>query len=381
MNDGPSAPTASRWSGFLGSSLGIGLATIVLAVPVIFLVPRRTAWLVAFAALCLYPVLDAPRNAGRRSWWLGAVLSTVVWFVVTGILVGVADARAPLRESSMVFMVPAMMFPAVLAVSGLVRLERRLRGKPPESGLKIATVLGGAVCGLMIGVPVLLNTIPALIEHRTGNTPANTTYSGSEGEVIEADPQHVSVRLSSGDTPYRLTPETRFGFLGPGKWPEDDPAGPAWLKPGQKVRVDYVFREHVAYAKYIAVWIDRKGCAGDEEWASMAPAEDSFLTGSTWEGWRGTPPPQPVGDQPILLEFLPGGRISYTEGGGATKHTDGAWKKKGSAVLIEVNDCYAKYDARLDGDRMSGEFSNERGFRQPWTARRVATTAAPVPQP
>ena len=112
-----------------------------------------------------------------------------------------------------------------------------------------------------------------------------------------------------------------------------------------------------------------------------APADDSFLTGSKWEAWRGTPQPQPVGDQPMVVELLAGGRIAYTGGGSPVRYTDGAWRKKGPAVLIEVNDCYAKYEARLDGDQMSGEFSNERGFRQPWTARRVASTGASSPTP
>jgi hypothetical protein len=367
---GEATPTPNRWGrSFLRSSPGIGLATMVVAVPLILAVPKNRAWVVAFVALCIYPVIDAARNAIRRPWWLWAFVSAVVWFVVMGVLVGVADARAPLHESSMVFIVPAAMFPAVLLVSGLVRLERRLRGKPQESGLKIATVLGGAVCGLMIGVPTLMNTIPAVIENYTGNTPPNTTYSGSEAEVVEADSRHVSVRLASGPKSYRLTPETRFGFLGPGLWPADNPAGPAWLKPGQKVRVDYAFREHVAHANYIAVWIDRKGCAGDERWTSMpAPAADAGLAGSTWEGRRTGERPD---DPPTTFELLPAGRLTFRDGDTAYKNPAGGWRKAGQAVVIQVNDCYALYEGRIDGDRITGEFSNERGFRQPWTARRM----------
>ena len=366
-------PKPSLWRGFLRTSPGIGLATVLITIPLILVVPKPWAWVVAFVVLCIYPVLDAARNAARWSWWLGAVVSTVVWVVVFSVLGGVVDARVHLRESAMVFLLPGMMFPVVLLISGLVRLERRFRGKPRESGLRIATVLGAAACGLMIGVPVLLNTIPAAIERSTGNTPANTSYAGSEAQVIEADPQHVSVRLSTGPTSYRLTPETRFGFLGPGPKPTNNPPGPSWLKPGQKVRVDYAFLDHMAYAKYVSIWIDRKGCAGDEAWSAMPPpGADSYLVGTTWEGWRGTPQPQPVGEQSMRLELLPGGRISYTGGGGGAPYTNGAWKKKGPAVLIEVNDCRAMYEGQLDGDEMTGEFRTEMGFHQPWKARRVA---------
>jgi hypothetical protein len=199
--------------------------------------------------------------------------------------------------------------------------------------------------------------------------------------VVDADAQHVSVR-GPGPPSYRLTPETRFGFLGPGTRPAEPPPGPAWLKPGQKVQVDYVLRDGVAHAQHVSIWIDRKGCTGDERWTAMpAPAEDAPLAGSTWEGWRGTPQPQPIGDQPMVIELQAGGRIAYTGGGSPVRYTNGAWRNKGPAVLIEVNDCYATYEARLDGDRMSGEFSNEWGFRQPWIARRIAGAGTGPPPP
>jgi hypothetical protein len=39
-------------------------------------------------------------------------------------------------------------------------------------------------------------------------------------------------------------------------------------------------------------------------------------------------------------------------------------------VIIEVNDCYAEYEGRIDGDEIRGQFSNEVGMRASWTARR-----------
>ena len=103
------------------------------------------------------------------------------------------------------------------------------------------------------------------------------------------------------------------------------------------------------------------------------PAEGASLTGSTWQSWRGPETTQPGSDQPMRIEFLTGGRLAYTNANNlAARFTDNvAWRQKGDAVLIQMNDCYAVYAARLDGDRMAGEFSNEMGLRLPWTARRV----------
>jgi hypothetical protein len=167
------------------TSPGIGLAALLVTIPLMLAVPGNRAWVVAFAVLCVYPVVDAARNAVRWSWLVGALVSTMVWVVVLGVLVGVADQRMP--------------------------------------------------------------------------------------------------------------------------------AGLAWLTPGQKVKIDYVYRDRVPYATYVAIFLERKGCKGDERWNALAPpAPDAGLTGSTWEG------------------------------------------------------------RRIDGDKITGEFSNELGWHQPWTAHRIA---------
>ena len=377
MSSAP-APAGGWKRSFLRSAPGIGLVTVLLTLPFILLVPANRAWVVAFVVLCIYPVVEAPRNAGRPSWWLGAMVSFVVWVFVMGVLVQAADERARLRESSMVFIVPAMMFPLVLLVSGLVRLYRRARGLSREGGTRVATLLGGTLCGLMIGVPTALNVIPALIENRTGNTPPNTILTTPRNDVGHADAHQLTLQGAGyGPRTFLITPETRYGFLGSGKHPDDSKALD-WLKPGQSISVEYVFRDHVAQARRVTVWVDRTGCAGDTRWNAMAPpAPDATLTGSRWEGRRA--PPGQAEDLTTFL-FLPGGNLRYGTSNDYT-NPNGAWKQQGALVLIQVNDCYALYEARREGDGMAGEFSNERGWRQPWTAVRVAAAGGGAPTP
>jgi hypothetical protein len=364
-----------------GVGLAIGLASVVL----ILLLPRA-GFVIAFTALCIYPLLDAPRTVTRPSWWAGALVSALVWVVVFGTVAGTLDSVRRLREDSMVFLLPFMMYPLVLVISGLVRLEGSLRGRPRASSARLATILGLVACALLVGVPVTMNMIPAVMEKITGNTPANTAYSG-DGEVLAAGPGRVDVRLGGARTEsLRLTPETRFGFLGPG-WRTVEGPGPAWLKAGQRVNVEYFFRGGEAQAQYVAIWIDRKGCAGDAKWgaasraAAPSPGAISGLTGTTWDGRRGS------GDAPgahagTLFEFLDGDRLAYTDrDGNNVRYTDAAWKQAGAAVLIQVNDCYAEYEGHIEGDAIKGLFTNVDGAREIWTARRnPVSVSATVPR-
>ena len=71
------------------------------------------------------------------------------------------------------------------------------------------------------------------------------------------------------------------------------------------------------------------------------------------------------------LEFVDHTRLAYQRlGDGGARYTDGLWRQNGSAVLIELNDCYAVYEGRIEGDEIKGDFSNEVGARASWIARR-----------
>ena len=45
-------------------------------------------------------------------------------------------------------------------------------------------------------------------------------------------------------------------------------------------------------------------------------------------------------------------------------------------MRIEVNDCYAEYEGRIEGDAIKGEFRNEAGAREEWTARLQGSVSA-----
>jgi hypothetical protein len=124
----------SRLGRILRTSVGLGLVTAAVSLVLMYALQPAAAW-IAFAAVTLYALTDAALNTWRRSWWLGAVMSVAVWLPVFGVLTEAADALNHLRESMMVFLLPFMLYPAALALSGLVRLglrwSRQAPGPPP----------------------------------------------------------------------------------------------------------------------------------------------------------------------------------------------------------------------------------------------------------
>ena len=368
----PSPPTTGDgWRVFWRKPGAAGLAVAIVCVPLIALTGQAGTF-IAFGAMCLYPILDVPRTLGRRSWWLSAVLSAAVWIIVFGILVVTAEVVGPVGEAGLIFIVPMMMYPIALGISGLVRLEGFLNRRPPESGPRIAALLCIPVYGLFIGLPIVSNTLPALYEATTGNTVSNFLYTG-DGDVVAFTPGKIDVRMSAEKTEsFEIGPETTFDFRGPGSATVTGTAGTDWLKPGQRIGLSYVYRDRVAKASAVTIWIDRKGCNSDEKWIAAAGKSTTTagvpsLAGTAWESAVGA---QEAGRQDEdLLEFHEGHRLTYGLARGP-RHTDGHWRQDGAAVIIEVNDCYAVYEGRIDGDEIKGQFSNEVGRQAIWTARR-----------
>jgi hypothetical protein len=305
-------------------------AIAVVSIALIRLLPGSSI-LVALVVLCLYPVVDVPRILARRSWWRGAIISAFVWFVLFVTLVGTVDSVRPLRDDAMVFLFPFMLYPMALAISGLVRLEGRLSGRSLESGPRIAAIFVTVACGLSVIVPVTLGVIPVLTEKITGNTPRNTMYS-EDGDVVSAAPGRVVVRLTGKTVSFRLGSEAKFDFRGPGSPMAAGTPGPAWLKAGQRVGLEYVYRGGEAQAERVNIWIDRKGCVGDVKWAaaSQNPASSTqasaSLVGTTWEGWVGAR--DESGRQNTTFEFLAENRLAYQDRG-RSRHTDGLWRQSG----------------------------------------------------
>ncbi len=182
---------------------------------------------------------------------------------------------------------------------------------------------------------------------------------------------------SRGDTKsFHLGPETKFDFRGPGSPLVKGPAaGPAWLTAGQRVGLEYVIRHREAQAQYVTIWIERKGCKDDAKWTAAvrrtgpaSPRGTPGLAGTTWDSERGSPD-APGGPDRTTFEFLAGNGLAWRSRGG-TRYTDGGWRQDDALVFIEVNDCYAVYEGRKEGDEIKGEFSNIVGARDTWTAHR-----------
>jgi hypothetical protein len=366
------SPVAPRKGGFWRMPGAIAIPIVVVCLAAMF-ISKNAGEMVTLLGLCLYPTFDVPRILARRSWWRGALVSALVWVVVFTFLTGVLESAHHMGDSAMVFLLPFMIYPLALAISGGVRLEGLMRRRPPETGpRRTALALLVAFCVLVVG-PLSLSLIPFLNEKITGNTPPNTAYSG-EGEVLSYTPGQVRVKFSAvPPETFRLLPETEFDFRGPGWRSNTSPAGPDLLKPGQRVSLEYVYRNHEAQAQSLNIWVERKGCADDTRFSSanqtpISPLRVASLEGTTWESWVG---PKDAPDQRTdVLEFLDQHRLTYLDRGGNKQAGNATWRQTDALVLIEINDCYAVYEGRLEGDDITGDYSNEMGAHARWTAHR-----------
>jgi hypothetical protein len=351
----------------------------MVCVPFILLL-REAALLVGMAGLCLYPLLDVARILSQPSWWRAAAFSVLGWIGLFIAIMGATESVRHLGEDAMVFLLPLMLYPIALAVSGVVRLGGRLAGAPQEVLARRGGLMVALVCGLFVVVPLGSNMIPAITMALTGNSPPNTEYSG-EGEVLSLTPGQVTVRLKHAVTEVlRLGPDTTFAFQGPGwKMVEGEP-GPSWLKAGQRVAVHYVYRNRIAEAQSVNIWVERKGCAGNAKWLSAMQAlgtaspAAATLTGTTWASFIG---PERPGRYGRVVEFRAENVLAIDVVNGID--TADSWKQDGLSVLMQFNNCEAMFEGRIEGDDITGQWWNEMGEQSVWTARRkpAGSLAAP----
>lgn len=109
----------------LRTSLGRALALFVAAVPLMYVAERaarESSIFVAFLALCGFSVADPLLILRGRSWWAGAGLSLAAWILFFVALIAAGDTIHPFGEGGMIFLLPMMGYPVMLAVSGVVRL-------------------------------------------------------------------------------------------------------------------------------------------------------------------------------------------------------------------------------------------------------------------
>jgi hypothetical protein len=222
--------------------------------------------------------------------------------------------------------------------------------------------------------------IPAVTTALTGNSAPNWEFAG-EGEVVSATPEQMTVRLDHAKTEvFRLGPDTTFAFQGPGWKMVGGEPGPSWLKAPQRVGVDYVYRNRIAEAHRVTIWVERKGCAGNAKWMAAMQAlgtpspAAAPLTGTTWASLIG---PERPGRYENGVEFRAENVLAHEGVNGID--TNGSWKQDDQGVLMQINNCEGMYQGRIAGDEITGLWWNEMGEETVWTAHRkqAASTARP----
>jgi hypothetical protein len=105
----------------LRNPMGLAFAIAVVCVPMM-LIWQRVSPLIAVNGMIVYSLAEPIQNLFRRWWWLGATLSVVSWMGLLVVLVITAEAISPMREGSLIFLLPMMVFAAAIAFSALARL-------------------------------------------------------------------------------------------------------------------------------------------------------------------------------------------------------------------------------------------------------------------
>jgi hypothetical protein len=347
----------------------------------VILLLREVGLLVGMVGLSLYPFLDVPRILSRPSWWRAAALSVLGWFGQFIANMAATESVRPLGDDAMVFLLPFTLYPIALAVSGVVRLGGRFAGWPQALLARRGGLIVALVCGLFIVVPLALNMIPAVTMALTGNSPPNTEIA-EQGEVVSATPEEVTVRLDRAKTEvFRLGPNTRFAFQGPGGSMAEGEPGPSSLKVAQRVWVQYVYRNRMAEARDVAIWVERKGCAGNAKWmaamqalGASSPSEPT-LTRTTWASLIG---PERPSRSERGIEFRAENILAFEVFNGMD--TNGSWKQHDQTVLMQTNNCEAMYEGQIEGDEITGQWWNETGEQTEWTARRKQAASVATPK-
>jgi Caspase domain len=103
--------------------------------------------------------------------------------------------------------------------------------------------------------------------------------------------------------------------------------------------------------------VDPSEAPGDKGREAAAPVN---LEGTTWEGEGAS--------GPYTVEFLPGGRLRYTNPFNE-RTTGGTWKQVGAYVQLSVGG-YANWNGKMTGFEMKGEGSNAAGEKFNWAMKR-----------
>jgi hypothetical protein len=87
-----------------------------------------SGWPLSLAMFCGFCVGAPLASAFRAHWWLETILAACVW-VGAFFALGVTPGVVAVRELAMVYLLPMMVYPPAVVVSGLIRSARRRRGR------------------------------------------------------------------------------------------------------------------------------------------------------------------------------------------------------------------------------------------------------------
>jgi len=115
------------------TSAGFAFVTALVSVPAM-IVWRELAPLIGPFALAVFSLIDPFTNIGRRSWWPGALVSAASWFVLYLVTAVTTDVVSDDPDAQIGFILPLMVYPAAMALSGLIRFLSWLRHRPRDGG-------------------------------------------------------------------------------------------------------------------------------------------------------------------------------------------------------------------------------------------------------
>lgn len=111
---------------------------------------------------------------------------------------------------------------------------------------------------------------------------------------------------------------------------------------------------------------DERGGGNDPQaHVDEAPAGQAApLAGSSWELVDAS-------GSLCTFRFVAEGKLHYRNEGKTDFDTSGVWTQDGDKVFVSLNNGYAKYSARIRGERMEGLFTNKGGWKIRWAAYRM----------
>ena len=97
---------------------------------------KRVGWPISVAAFSVYSVAAPLACTLGTHWWIKTVLTGVAWVAIFFTLDVLPGIKA-IRELAMVYLLPVMIYPLAVGVSGLIRLTRwrdaRARARTPSA--------------------------------------------------------------------------------------------------------------------------------------------------------------------------------------------------------------------------------------------------------